>query len=154
MVLGEEVFTGGTALKSDILAKKIGFFKNLGEHVQLIGERIIVQSGISGTDANTLAYTVPANIISFVPSIQMTSTNTGITTDRDIVVSLGSGSGRELFRLNVPPNDSINYLHTFTPILIACAGDPFFVIRNNTNADHVGHMRMVVYEVPAEISIQ
>jgi len=154
-MVGEQIEgSGGVALKSDILAKKIEFFKTLGEHIQLIGQRILVNDSIGGTDANTLAYTVPANTLSFVQYIQITSTNLGATLDRDLVVFLGTSSPNGLLRLNVPPNDSINYLHNFIPMLIAFSGEPFLLVRNNTNADHVANIRMLIYEIPSEISIQ
>jgi len=151
MVLGEEVFTGGIPLKSDILAKKISFFKSLQEHVQIIGDRVTVNGSVQASTPDDF-YTVPNNRIAFMFSISLEQRNNGSITSRNFTLTI-LGGGPFLFR-NVRGGGQDNAMIIYNSPIILKSGETLRLAKNNTDTNHEVNIFVLLYEIPSEVSIQ
>jgi len=156
MVFGEEFHTGGKALKSDILAKKINFFKTLGDHIQDIGLRIIAQEEL--TSATTIQlYQVPANRIAYLVLLNLATSNTittGTLVRRSNIELQVPGEDTNLISLHNGPTTSSVTTVTFPNPMKLFTGEILNLQKatNLTTTLTVG--TSILYEIDKEISLQ
>lgn len=150
MVLGEELHTGGKALESDILAKKLNFFKNLAEHVQFIGNRVVVGGSVQGASTIDI-YTCPVNTLYFIYTVNITDRNANVGITRSNVRILG-----ETAFMSMQNNSSTiaNQTIIFNPPIMLRSGEVIRLDKNNTNTNHEVNVSIMGFETSSEVSIQ
>lgn len=140
---------GGKALKSDILAKRIDFFKTLNEHVQLIGDIVNRAASVSGATQAATIYTVPKNKLFFWHLLAYENKNTGVDQNRDM--SVGFDNGAPFFRFAAPPGLSENNMFVLSPMMILKVGQGLALAKNSNSAEHSANCHITGYEINKEI---
>lgn len=152
MVLGEEFSTGGKPLESDILAKRIDFFKTQGEHIRDIGTEIILDNSLVNPNTTVTVYTVSENVIAFVHylSHSISSVASGFTSNRSTIF-LGQ-SLKPISILSVADPEAANSDIIFIPMLRLDVGRQ--IVLSQTNSTVTGEtraiLRGILYEIPKE----
>jgi len=150
-MVGEPLeFDGGKSIESDILSKRLEFFRNLSEHVLIIGNRVVsaacVQAGTTAT-----IYTVPSNKFFFIYSVMMSDTNSNVGNKRlnfrvkgeSSIVAMVSVSG-----------STQNKIFTFPTPIVLKAGEILELNKNDSNTNHEGCAYVTGYEVDQEVLYQ
>jgi len=150
MVFGEELHTGGKALESDILSKKIEFFKTLSEHVKIIGDRNMIAGSVQASSTNDV-YTVPTNKLYFLFSISIDDRNIGAGNRRSNLAIKGESP---LLGVTSISGAIANVNMVFDSPIILREGEVLTLSKNNTNTGHEVNVSILGYEVNKEISIQ
>jgi len=151
-VLGEEVFTGGKALETDILQKRLDFLKSLADQVQLIGDRVHLEEAINGLalPASTF-YTVPNNRIFFMYSLHYSTINFTATTGVQALLRMDTATESSLFfRSILKPNDVQNKVFTFAYPLLLKTGE-ILEFSFSSGGSWTARIEIVGYEVNKEI---
>jgi len=138
---------GGKALKSDLIQKKLEFFKNLSEHVQLIGVRKIFSTSVQTAQISDF-YTVPQRKLYFLFGIFMYDRNTAGNQSANVSI-LGSGNLLAL----VNRDNTFNNINIVYPVpIVLKAGETLRLYKNNTHSGHECNATVVGYEVDAEVA--
>lgn len=140
---------GGKALKSDLIQKKLEFFKNLSEHVQLIGSRKILHASVQ-TSATDEFYTVPQRKLYFLFGIFMADRNTAGNQRANVSIK---GYGTNYLLALVNRDNTVNNINIVYPVpIILKAGEALYLHKSNTYSEHECNATVVGYEVDAEVA--
>lgn len=147
MVLGEELHTGGKALESDILAKRISFFRNLSEHVQLIGNRVVLTGSVQAVAVDDF-YTVPQNKLFFMFTAMISERNIGAGNRSSDLRIKGESP---LFKILNRADSFQNIFLNLNSPLILKTGEVLRLEKNNTLTGHEVNCHVVGYEINKEV---
>lgn len=150
MPFGDELHTGGKALESDILAKRIEFFKSLSEHVKIIGDRNVVAGGVQASSSVDI-YTVPKNKLYFLFSVSIDDRNIGAGNRRSNLAIKGESP---ILAVTSISGAIANVNMVFNAPIILKEGEIITLSKNNTNTGHEVNVSILGYEVNKEVSIQ
>ncbi len=148
MVLGEKLFTGGTPLLSDVVAKRISFFKTFSEHIQIIGERIVLAPAVQAS-SSTEFYTVPADKLAFMYKVSFSQQQSGTGTVRMTLTILGEGKIFEAQMRGVGAEN--NTMSLFSPLPLF-PGQVLELSKNNSLTSHEANASIILYEIPKEVA--
>ncbi len=138
---------GGKPLESDIIAKRIEFFKALGEHVQIIGDRKVQNASVQTTTTSDF-YTVPINKFSFIFAIALNYRNISAGNQRTNVRIKGESP-----LLSIPLQSGQSETITL-PLASPLIMKPTEVLRLDVSASSVNHeasVNVLLYEIDKQI---
>jgi len=155
MVLGDELHTGGKALESNVLSKRLEFFKSLGEHIQSIGRRIIAQAVIFDGGTGSTVYTVPDNVIFWLFYLHYSVTHEAVS-GASYVCQFTPAAVNQNIIFTIQSSGS--EVHVSNPIIfpIPIKLNPNEAIHMNKTSnvnDTLMRISILGYEVPKEISL-
>lgn len=156
MVLGEELLTGGKALESDIVGKKLEFFKSLGNHIQDIGVRNVVSISLPSTGTQANFFTVSENKTVFLTHINIAGHNNSVVIGEvTVVFPENIGSELRLFLMSLGPSGGFDTKSvTFADPLKFNSGEALDLQKNVGASTMVVHGQVIFYELDKEISLQ
>jgi len=142
--------TGGKALESDILQKRIEFFKTRSEHIKDIGTEITFDKGVTNPTVTATVYTVPANRTAFIYFIShsLSSVASGFTSNRSIMY-LDTGQKKAFGILSVVDDGHANQDTLYNPMFRLDTGRQIVV--HQTNSTVTGSTRAFIYGIAYEI---
>lgn len=147
---GDDIFTGGKALESDILQKRIGFFKTLSEFVQFRGNRSILSGSLQASNSVDLI-AVDSNLVYFIFAVSLQQVTAAVGNARAEFLIVNSGT---IITQQVVATGVSNGTMNFSPPLAIQGGEILRMTKNNTNTNHVARINVTGYTLDKEISLE
>jgi hypothetical protein len=153
MVLGNELHTGGKPLESNVIERKLEFFKTFGEHIQTLGERKTVTGNLDSSGTSTTVYTVPDDKNFYLFFLNITGSNVDANNVRKIEVYLDFSDKSFGHMLLIPTSDKTHTMTYPIPIRVD-SGQSFILLKSSSDLDLRASCQIWGFEVNREISIQ
>lgn len=151
MVLGDEIFSGGKALESNIVDKRLEFFKNLSDHIQIIGNRLHLSSAIAGLAAPTdTFYTVPQNRNFYIYTMTYGINNATAASPRVFLIIGNTTETNFIFNSFLLPNEVANYIFPL-PIPLLLKENEKLTFEFQSAGSWTAVLDIVGYEINKEI---